>query len=83
MVAITHIVDYHRKYNERRLVAAGLEARAARLESQLTQAQLELLKMQLQPHFLFNTLHTIAELTITIRPRPIASDPARGLLASR
>ncbi|MGH9871569.1 MAG: tetratricopeptide repeat protein [Pyrinomonadaceae bacterium] len=35
---------------------------ASRLEGRLAQAQLELLSMQLQPHFLFNTLNTIAEL---------------------
>jgi signal transduction histidine kinase len=71
VVAITHVIDYHRQYNERRMHAAGLETRAARLEGQLTQAQLELLKMQLQPHFLFNTLHTIAEL---IHDDPAAAD---------
>ncbi len=35
---------------------------SARLEARLAQAQLEALKMQLQPHFLFNTLTAIAEL---------------------
>ena len=34
--------------------------RAARLESQLMQARLDALTGQLQPHFLFNTLHTIS-----------------------
>ncbi|MBM4188555.1 MAG: hypothetical protein FJ206_14725 [Gemmatimonadetes bacterium] len=34
--------------------------RAARLEAQLTRARLDLLRMQLQPHFLFNTLHGIS-----------------------
>jgi two-component system, LytTR family, sensor kinase len=33
-----------------------------RLQTQLTQAQLSALRMQLNPHFLFNTLHTIAVL---------------------
>jgi len=32
----------------------------ARLQAELTQAQLSALRMQLNPHFLFNTLHTIA-----------------------
>jgi len=36
--------------------------RAAELEGQLAEARLEALRMQLQPHFLFNTLHTIAGL---------------------
>jgi len=38
------------------------ELRSAQLEGKLAKAQLSMLKMQLQPHFLFNTLHTIATL---------------------
>src|SRR6266487_3831042 len=34
--------------------------RASRLEMQLVQARLDALVGQLQPHFLFNTLHTIS-----------------------
>jgi signal transduction histidine kinase len=37
-------------------------ARAAEIEAQLGHAQIELLRAQLQPHFLFNALNTIAEL---------------------
>lgn len=44
--------------------------RAARLETQLAQSQLQALRMQLQPHFLFNTLNSIAALTL--------SDPSRA-----
>ena len=39
------------------------ELHTARLETDLAQAQLRALQMQLQPHFLFNTLHAIAMLT--------------------
>lgn len=39
------------------------ELDTARLEVDLAQAQLRALQMQLQPHFLFNTLHAIAMLT--------------------
>jgi two-component system, LytTR family, sensor kinase len=44
---------YYQKYRER-------EMRSLELEGRLVQAQLQNLKMQLQPHFLFNTLHTIS-----------------------
>jgi two-component system LytT family sensor kinase len=39
------------------------EIDTARLEGDLAQAQLRALQMQLQPHFLFNSLHAIAMLT--------------------
>ena len=47
--------NYYRRY------LAG-EQRAAQLQAQLAQAQLQALKMQLHPHFLFNTLNAISEL---------------------
>jgi two-component sensor histidine kinase len=37
---------------------------ALRLEAELTGARLTALRMQLQPHFLFNTLHTIGSLVL-------------------
>jgi signal transduction histidine kinase len=55
LLIIVHAVDYHGLYRER-------ELRAARLESALAAAQLQLLRSQLQPHFLFNTLNAIASL---------------------
>ena len=47
--------EYYRKYREQQLQAARLEAR-------LVESQLQALKMQLHPHFLFNTLHAISAL---------------------
>lgn len=55
IVAVSELWRYYRKYRER-------ELRASKLEAQLAQAQLKMLKMQLEPHFLFNTLHLISSL---------------------
>src|SRR5215207_4233425 len=55
LVLLNQVFRYYRRFREG-------ELRAARLQTQLTQAQLEALKMQLQPHFLFNTLHSISAL---------------------
>jgi two-component system LytT family sensor kinase len=44
---------------------------ASELEARLAKTHLQVLKMQLQPHFLFNTLNTIAELVHT---EPEAAD---------
>ena len=55
LVAVSHAADYYRKYRERELSASQLRA-------QLANAQLSALRMQLHPHFLFNTLNAIAML---------------------
>jgi two-component sensor histidine kinase len=55
IVAAVHALAYQRAGREDAL-------RASRLEASLTDARLQLLKMQLHPHFLFNTLNTISEL---------------------
>src|SRR5215469_16279390 len=52
-------MDYYHKYLEREKQALRLELNTAQLEGQLAHAQLSALKMQLQPHFLFNTLNVI------------------------
>jgi len=52
-------VRYYDKFQERAEAALRLELNAAELRTQVTQAQLGALKMQLQPHFLFNTLNAI------------------------
>lgn len=48
-------IRYYQMFRER-------ELRASQLEARLAQSQLQVLKMQLHPHFLFNTLNTISEL---------------------
>ncbi|HKF42828.1 MAG TPA: histidine kinase [Thermoanaerobaculia bacterium] len=50
-----YAVEYYRGFRDR-------ELRAAQLERRLAEARLEALALQLQPHFLFNALHTVAGL---------------------
>ena len=42
--------------------ARARDVRAVKLETQLSDARLALLRSQLRPHFLFNALHTVSEL---------------------
>lgn len=55
LVGADHAVRYYHEIGRR-------EALAARLTSQLTEARLSALRDQLNPHFLFNTLNSIAVL---------------------
>jgi two-component system, LytTR family, sensor kinase len=55
IVAAAHGGRYYRTGRER-------ELQSSRLEARLAETRLQLLNMQLQPHFLFNTLNAISEL---------------------
>ncbi len=61
---VDHGVSYSRKLKEN-------EVRASKLEAQLMQAQLQALKMQLHPHFLFNTLNAV---TTLLHKDPMAAE---------
>jgi two-component system, LytTR family, sensor kinase len=55
VVLAWHAATYYRELRDRQL-------KSSELESMLQRAQLQALRSQLNPHFLFNTLHSIAEL---------------------
>jgi LytS/YehU family sensor histidine kinase len=61
VIGIAHGIVFYRRWQEREWLAAELRGR-------LSEAQLEVLRGQLRPHFLFNTLNSISTL--------IHSDPA-------
>ncbi|HTS01084.1 MAG TPA: sensor histidine kinase [Thermoanaerobaculia bacterium] len=64
LVALAWGGDTYGKYRDRELAAS-------RLQTELVKAELDALKMQLQPHFLFNTLNAIAAL---LKPEPEAAE---------
>ncbi len=64
LVALAWAGETYEKYRDRELAAS-------RLQTQLVKAELGALKMQLQPHFLFNTLNAIAAL---LKPKPDAAE---------
>lgn len=51
------IFSYYERYQKERV-------KASQIEAQLSNARLQALKMQLHPHFLFNTLHSISALVL-------------------
>ena len=57
---------FAREYSERDRIrqreTERLAVEAAQLQAQLAQARLEALRMQINPHFLFNTLHAVSAL---------------------
>ena len=54
--------DYFRRYRARQEEAVRLQAHAASLQAQLAEARLAVLRNQLNPHFLFNTLNAVSAL---------------------
>ena len=54
-VALYYTLEYYQRYQKE-------SVRAAQLQTQLAQAQVQTLKMQLHPHFLFNALNSISAL---------------------
>lgn len=55
VLGAAYMVEYVRRYRER-------DRAATELEQKLAHTQLEALRMQLNPHFLFNALNSVAEL---------------------
>jgi signal transduction histidine kinase len=58
ILLIVHMLWYYQRLQDR-------ELRAAHLQTELAKAHLQALKSQLQPHFLFNTMHSISSLMLT------------------
>jgi two-component system, LytTR family, sensor kinase len=61
-------IDFARAARDQTVARAKLEAETAALEASVSKARLEALSMELNPHFLFNTLGAIASLVSQGRP---------------
>ena len=62
IVIAMHALLYYQNFRASELAQSSLK-------TQLAQAQLKSLKMQLHPHFLFNTLHSISSLVLEDPPK--------------
>jgi two-component system, LytTR family, sensor kinase len=62
IVIAVHALLYYQSFRASELAQSSLK-------TQLAQAQLRALKMQLHPHFLFNTLHSISSLVLEDPPK--------------
>jgi hypothetical protein len=71
VLGITHVTLYYRRLRERELAAT-------RLLAQLADARMRALRMQLNPHFLFNALNSVAMLVREER-RDAAVETLEGL----
>jgi two-component system, LytTR family, sensor kinase len=62
IVIAVHALHYYQNFRASELAQSSLK-------TQLAQAQLRAMKMQLHPHFLFNTLHSISSLVLEDPPK--------------
>jgi two-component system, LytTR family, sensor kinase len=89
LVGAYHAYDYAWRLRARERDAANLALKASRLEASLSRANLDTLRMQLNPHFLFNTLNAISVLALkgerhgVVRMLSLLSDLLRITLDSR
>ena len=75
ILTVTYVVDSREKMARQMTETARLNSEAARLNEELSRAQLAVLRGQMDPHFMFNTLNSIASLVVDERP-----DAAVGMI---
>lgn len=78
LVLAIYAVSFYRQWRDGQRLTGQLQVANAQLETRLVRASLDALKMQLHPHFLFNTLNSITSLIRNDRARE-AEDIVAGL----
>ena len=58
IILVAHALSYYWRFRDR-------EVQSAKLQMQIANSRLQALKSHLQPHFLFNTMHSISALMLT------------------
>jgi two-component system, LytTR family, sensor kinase len=67
VVGAWYALEFAERVREREVAALQLEAHAASLEAQMAEARLSALRMELNPHFLFNALNALSTLIVERR----------------
>ena len=78
LILALYALGYYRQWRAGQRLTGELQVANAQLETRLVRASLDALKMQLHPHFLFNTLNSITSLIRNNRARE-AEDVVAGL----
>jgi signal transduction histidine kinase len=65
IVAAAHAIVYYQRYRHEERETSALALRNAELATRLAHSELELLRAQLEPHFVFNALNSISGLVRT------------------
>jgi two-component system LytT family sensor kinase len=78
LILALYALNFYREWRAGQRLTGQLQVANAQLETRLVRASLDALKMQLHPHFLFNTLNSITSLIRNNRTRE-AEDIVAGL----
>ena len=62
IVGAYYALDYEERFRQSAILTSSLVAQAAKLEHRATEARLHALRMELNPHFFFNSLNSISAL---------------------
>jgi hypothetical protein len=58
VLGVYYVIDYQRRLRREALISERLRAQSAQLQHRMVEARLQALRMELNPHFLFNALNS-------------------------